>query len=264
MLRQSPAGLIVDIDGTISPIVARPIDATVLPQARLALKELRSRLACVAIVTGRRVPDARRMVGLNGLAYIGNHGLETWGPRSGTVEQSAVVAHWQPRLQRFLDCLAATIPTDRGVTIEDKGLTASLHYRLANDPTSARAAIFAAIYACRPQTEVAIEEGRMVVNLLPPVAINKGTAVLDLAREHGLRGLVYLGDDVTDIHAFEALRTLRESAVCHTLSIAVVAPESAPAVRSAADESVPSPADAAALLAEVAHALAASAQTMRD
>jgi trehalose 6-phosphate phosphatase len=79
----------------------------------------------------------------------------------------------------------------------------------------------------------------MVINLLPPLTVTKGSAVAWLAREYGLERMVYFGDDVTDAHAFRALRRLRETHGMQTLAVGVVGPETPPSVRQLADASVP-------------------------
>ena len=113
------SALITDVDGTISPIVAEPELAAVLPRARAALAGLAQRLELVAVVSGRTVADARRLVGLDGLVYVGNHGLEV---------DDQVVAEarpWVARLGAVLDDLRQELP-DPGVRIENKGVTGSI------------------------------------------------------------------------------------------------------------------------------------------
>ena len=100
-----------------------------------------------------------------------------------------------------------------------------------------------------------IEEGRMVINLLPPLTVTKGSAVTWLAREHHLQRIVYFGDDVTDAHAFKALTVLREKARLETLSVGVVGRETPPSVRQLADVTVPSVEAVATTLCAVAEAL---------
>jgi len=239
VLGQGRTGLVVDVDGTISPIVARPEDAFVLPKARQALIGLRRRLAVLGIVTGRSVDDARSLVKLDGLTYIGNHGLEVW--RDGHAETLPEALPWVPVVARVLDEVAAKLDPGLkvGVIFEDKGATASLHYRLAPDPAQVRRQLLEILAGCA-STGLQVEEGRRVINLLPPLHINKGSAVTWIVREHGLGGIVYLGDDITDAHAFRALNSLREAGGMRTLSVGVVGPETPAIVRHSADVRVPS------------------------
>src|SRR5262249_47726946 len=97
-----------------------------------------------------------------------------------------------------------------------------------------------------------------VINLLPALSVNKGTAVSWLVREHQLEGVVYVGDDVTDAHAFRALHALRQDEGVRTLAIGVVAPETPLSIRELADASVDSPAAVAELLHAVLDALKSS------
>jgi trehalose 6-phosphate phosphatase len=262
LLGSGPAGLISDVDGTISPIVAVPAEARVLPLARQALAGLRDVLALVAIFSGRRASDARGMVDLDGLVYVGNHGFEMVSTtESGALAQVEVAPEalpWVPRLAAVLEDVDAQIRLP-GVLIENKGATASLHYRLAPDPEAARRELLAVLHRATLATGFLIEEGRKVLNLLPPLTISKGTALIQLARRRGLRRLVYLGDDVTDAHAFKALAVLGQSGELQTLSIGVVGAETPTSVSEIADAWVPSEAAAAELLWAVLNLLEVSA-----
>jgi trehalose 6-phosphate phosphatase len=249
------AALVTDIDGTISAIVAVPSDAFVLPKARDALLRLRDLLAVVAVVTGRSVDDARAMVGVDGLAYIGNHGLEVWSKGAATLVPEA--RPWVPRIAAVLQEIQDRNRVD-GVIIEDKGATASLHYRLAKDPVAARRELLEIVAGCAGTSGVRVEEGRMVINLLPPLTVTKGSAVSWLAREHKLERIVYLGDDITDAHAFRALTLLRQTGDVETLGIGVVGPETAPVVRQIVDAQVPTVEAVADLLCAVVDGLKAS------
>jgi trehalose 6-phosphate phosphatase len=232
VLSRRPSGLFSDIDGTISPIVERSEDACVEPRARAALDGLAQRLDLVAVVTGRNAADARRMLGLDNVVYVGNHGLEI----DGDVVPEA--RPWVARLQDTLNELQVEL-TQPGVHIENKGVTASIHYREAQDYAAARTAILAALAPSASSTALRVEEGRLVFNILPPLDVNKGSAVTWLAREHALRGVAFIGDDVTDSHAFRALTKLREGTSIETLSIAVVSAETPASVRQAADATLP-------------------------
>ena len=251
--------LITDIDGTISPIVARPEDAFVLPDARRALLGLRDVLDVVGVVTGRAVADARAMVGVDGIVYVGNHGLEVWGQRGPELLPEA--RPWVPMLARVLEDVVRhlTPQASQGVIFENKGATASVHYRLAPDSTETRRRLLEILVECAVPGGLRIEEGRMVINLLPPLTVSKGTAITWLAREHHLNRLVFIGDDMTDAHAFRALDVLRQTPGTLTLSIGVVGPETPLTVRELADATVPTVAAVAELLVGVLDWLKTSA-----
>jgi trehalose 6-phosphate phosphatase len=257
LMKDGRAGLVTDIDGTISPIELRPEDAHVLPRARDALANLRDVLTLVAVVSGRTVADARRMVGIDGLTYVGNHGLEI-GTRTG----SQIVPEarpWVPRLAAALDDVTRQIQIP-GVLVENKGASGSLHYRLAADPDHARTALLAILARRAKSSGLRIEEGRMVINVLPPLTVSKGSAVTWLMRKHHLQRLVYIGDDVTDAHAFAAVTAMRQADNVQTLSIAVVGDETPPSVRRLADTTVASVAAVADLLDQASERLRLSAR----
>jgi trehalose 6-phosphate phosphatase len=120
-----------------------------------------------------------------------------------------------------------------GLVFEDKGPLIAVHYRQAADPTAARQAILDAISAAPMGRRFARHEGKMFVELRPPVpAVHKGTVVRHLAAQHSLRSVLYLGDDVTDIDAF---RALREATDLRGTSVVAASQEAAPEVLAAAD-----------------------------
>jgi trehalose 6-phosphate phosphatase len=251
------SGLVVDVDGTISPIMARPDDAFVLPRAREALIGLQQRLALVAVVTGRSVADARALVNIDGLTYIGNHGLEVW--RDGHPATLPEALPWVPIVTSVLEHVQDHLDpgTKPGVIFENKGATASLHYRLTTDPDDTRRELLQTL-ARFGTSGLRVEEGRRVINLLPPLHVSKGSAVTWLVHEHALTGIVYLGDDETDAHAFRALDTLRAAGGVRTLSIGVVGPETPPSLRELADISVPTVEAVGTLLCSVLDGLKTS------
>jgi trehalose 6-phosphate phosphatase len=188
-LAEEPAqtALFLDVDGVLAPIVARPEDACVPEETRTELRRLHARYALVACISGRAGEDARRIVGVRELTYVGNHGLE--------LEPDA--DEWRARLRSFLD------ETDWLAT-EDKGLTAALHYRDVPDESLARRKLDAIAERARAEG-LAARYGRKVLELVPPLDANKGTAVRRLLEERGLDRALYAGDDTTDLDAFAAL-----------------------------------------------------------
>lgn len=261
LLRAGRGGLITDVDGTISPIVIHPENARVLPRAREALQQLNEQIEVVAVVSGRAVADARKMVDVDGLVYVGNHGLEVWSPDGPVVPPEA--KPWVPRVANVIADITRQVHRP-GVTIENKGVTASLHYRLADNPDQARRELLEAIAHSAFTSGLRLEEGRMVLNLLPPLTVTKGSAVASLARAHQLNSVVYFGDDVTDAHAFRALKGLRETSHIDTLSVGVVGPETPLNVRQLADVHVPSVDAVADVMCEVVMGLREAGGTMKS
>ena len=191
--------LTFDVDGTLAPIVARPEDAGIPPALREALVELAA-LAPVAILTGRAVADARRMLGFAPRYVLGNHGVEGlpgFEARGSTL--AAVCAAWHAALGAAQPSLA-----DAGVHLEDKRYSLSLHYRHAPDAQLAQALIARHVAALVPPAHVV--GGKCVVNVLPPGALTKGDALTALLAHEGLDAAIYAGDDATDEHVFDLPR----------------------------------------------------------
>jgi trehalose 6-phosphate phosphatase len=205
------AALLLDVDGTIAPIVDRPEDAAVPEPTREVLRELATRYALVACVSGRVEEDARRVVGLDEVVYVGEHGMGLdphAGDWSNALEQLIGEAGWAPERKRY---------------------SAAFHYRTAEDEGAAVATLRrierrALELGLRPRW------GRKVLEVLPPVEAGKGTAVRTLLAERGLRRALYAGDDATDLEAFQGLDGLDVA-----VRVAVVSEEGPSALGEAAD-----------------------------
>ena len=220
------------MDGTIARITATPEETTVSPRCLRALSALVSRLSLVAVLTGRGAQVARDLVAVEGAVYRGNHGMETW--RDGRLEVRPEAAAHTPAIHALAARLRSAPPAP-GLLVEDKGVSASLHYRQSPEPEQARRLILDALAASPEAAGLAITEGKLVVEIRPPVQVDKGTSLRELAVEHGLRGLVCLGDDTTDVDAFAALHALAAEGVCDGLAIGVLGDDTPEAVVREAD-----------------------------
>ena len=196
------SALFFDVDGVLAPIVDRPEDARVPAPTRRVLERLRDNYALVACVTGRPSAVAREIVGVDGLTYVGEHGLEL----------DPEAKEWAERVHGF----AVEVPW---VDTELKPLSVAFHYRTAADPDAARAEL-EPVAAAALDLGFRSRWGRMVLEVLPPVDASKGTAVRRLLEQTGLRRALYAGDDTTDLDGFSALDGL-EAAV----RVAVVSAE---------------------------------------
>ncbi|CCF84647.1 trehalose-phosphatase [Nitrolancea hollandica] len=252
LLSERPAGLITDLDGTISRIAPAPELAVAEPAAREALRELAGRLDLVAVISGRSAADAQRLLQLDQVVYVGNHGLER--RTRGRTAIAPEARPYLPRISQTLTALAPRLPAV-GVMIEDKGATASIHYRQAPDPELAKSAILAALRPLAEQYGLRISHGRRVVELRLPVALDKGSALRELVRDYQLRSIVFLGDDVTDLDAMRALQELRASGAVSGLSVGVVGPETPDRITHEADLTVTGVDDVAALLTALSERL---------
>ena len=221
-LRQSPFGLITDVDGTISQTAPTPQAARVSPLCRRYLSHLSSRLALVAAISGRPAAQVRNMIRIDSMVYIGNHGLERW--TSDHVEFSSIAGDYSRAIKSVVKELRPRLSTE-GISIEDKGVTATIHYRLSPEPQVAEREIINAVEASPRARGLRIIRGRMAINLLPPIEVNKGTATLDLIQEYNLQGGIYLGDDSTDIDAFRAIHTACRNLNFQGFAIGIVSSE---------------------------------------
>ncbi len=211
-------GLFSDFDGTLTPIFDDPRDTVLSPAMREALSELSRKLELVAVVSGRDVNTLREMVGLDSVTYVGNHGLEVWKAGGERPEREAQVADG---LLEDVQKGARGIGVS-GLSLEDKGMGVAAHYRNAPDPTAARPPLLRMLKSLADARGMEIREGKMVLEIGPRASVNKGTAVDRLTREFELTGAIFLGDDVTDCDAFDALRELARERGLKGAAIAVV------------------------------------------
>jgi trehalose 6-phosphate phosphatase len=238
-----------DFDGSLSPIVRDPGAAAALPAARAALARLVPLLRRVVVVSGRPAAFLRDALGIDGLGYVGAYGLERIV--DGEVVVDDRVRPWVGAIARAADEADAALP---GLLVERKGSVAvTIHWRTQPD-RGAEAVAWADAAAARLGLE-GPQRGRMAVELRPPVPVDKGTTVADLAR--GASVAAFAGDDAGDLPAFAALHTLqRDGVLRHGVSIGVASPESPPEVRRA-DVVVDGPAGLAEVLESLADALSA-------
>lgn len=246
------AGILTDVDGTIAPIVARPEDAAVPAETRELLLRLAERYALVACISGRRATDARRVVGLDEVAYSGNHGYELLMPGESEPHPDPSLDGHDRDAARFVATLSTAELERAQIRIEDKGAIVALHWR-GSEYESAAESLASEIAADAEWRELVAHRGRKVLEIRPNVAINKGIAVAALLASKPIKAALYGGDDRTDVDAFAALRTLEddgnlESAAC----IAVASDETPPEVSAGADLTVAGPEGFVEVLRELA------------
>lgn len=248
LIERRPCGLLTDIDGTISPIAATPGEARVSPAAREALQMLAQRLDLVAAISGRAATDAAALVGLPELIYIGNHGLEI--SRDGLAQPLPEAAAYLSAIDELLRAAQERVSL-KGVLFENKGVTGAVHYRLTEQPDKAELLLGEVLQELAAQHGLILTRGRMVWEIRPPLAINKGTAARWLVEQYHLQSVVFLGDDRTDADAFQALRDLRTQGVCTVLNVGVAAAETPAIVRELADVMVEGVPGVEQLLAQI-------------
>jgi trehalose 6-phosphate phosphatase len=242
-IRSDPArsAVLLDIDGTLAPIVRHAADAHVPEATRGVLIEIARRYRVVGCVSGRRASTARQIVSIGTIAYVGNHGGELLRPGATRPEVDPELAAWAQRVREFAARAYTGEHQRLRVRGEDKDAIAAFHWRGAPDEALAERAVRE--IARRAEEEgFAVHWGRKVLEVRPPVMLDKGLGVAVLLRGGDVTAAVYVGDDTTDLDAFRGLRTLVESgrlscAVC----VAVASDEAPPGLAPEADLTVDGP-----------------------
>jgi trehalose 6-phosphate phosphatase len=253
------SALFLDLDGTLAPIVAHPRDARMIDGAAELIVRLRDRLGLVGFVSGRGLEDLRRIVDIPGCAYAGNHGFELQLP-GGPIRTAEAAQPWQVPIDRFAAQWADRLRADAGLHVEHKGATLSVHWRMSSDRVAARALLEESVAPAARADGLAVTWGRMVMEIRPPVAIDKGTAVAALLQAGTWTNAAYFGDDLTDADAWRALRSLRQRGVLQAaIAILAAGPETPDELRGAADAAVEGPEGILHLLATLTDALGAGA-----
>ncbi|MBV9311710.1 MAG: trehalose-phosphatase [Solirubrobacterales bacterium] len=210
-LRDDPArgAILLDIDGTLAPIVEHAADASVPEPTRHLLISVTRRYGLVACVSGRRASEARAMVAIGTMSYIGSHGAELL--RAGWTEAriDPNVEEWARRIHAFSREVDSTELRRNRVRIEDKGAIVGFHWRGATDEDQARRAV-EEIAQRAEQSGLTTHWGRKVLEVRPPVRIDKGAGITSFLEGANVGAALYVGDDATDLDAFQALGQLVE------------------------------------------------------
>ena len=233
--------MFVDFDGTLSAIVPSATDARPLPGVGEVLLHLTGVLGRVAVVSGRPVSYLVEHLP-EGIELHGLYGLES--RVDGQRRTRADADRWRPVVDAVAS-EAATAVSPRGVDVEHKGLSLTLHFRRV--PEAEDAAIEWA-RAAAARTELHLRAAKMSLELHPPVAVDKGTVVEE--RSEGLRAVAYIGDDLGDLPAFDALDRLAEGGIA-AVKVAVRTPDVSEALTQRAHVLVDGPDGALELLRSI-------------
>ncbi len=241
LVERCPFGLFTDFDGTISDIAATPREARISPRSHRHLSSLCGKLSLVAIVSGRPVRTLADMVGIPEAVYIGNHGLERLEDgqallQPGSEEHSEAV-------QKAAEAVKKALAGIQGIVYEEKGPVVAVHYRGCTDRANVEGKILCLLEGPAREGRIRIGRGRMVVEAQPPVEFSKGAAALEMIRRHSLRAGIYLGDDLTDIDAFQQMRRSLRGGPFVGVGVAVAGDETSPEVAGAADYTLDGPRD---------------------
>lgn len=217
--------LALDFDGTLAPIVANPEDAVAHPEISGVLARLAGEIACIAIITGRPAQVAASRSGLaaialdratrgetvppNHLVVLGHYGAERWDGSAMRVVAMPThpgIAEARTTIRGWLE--DRTLP--EGVTLEDKGRSVAVHTRPAHEPGKAADEVERILAPLAHRLGLAVEPGRYVVELRPP-GVDKGVALHELIEQVEPTGVIYIGDDVGDLPAFDEVAAFRET-----------------------------------------------------
>lgn len=200
------SGLYLDFDGTLAPIVSDPRSSRMGEGVDSVLAELAIRLGLVAVVSGRPAAFLAERAAVPGVRLLGLYGLEEW--RDGSLRVRPEVTRWHDKVVEATRRLAAAFAGVEGVYVEGKGLAVAVHWRNAADRVAAETAVIGVVAEIADATGLAREAGKFVEELRPPVAWDKGATVTATAAEANLARVTYIGDDLGDLPAFAAVRTL--------------------------------------------------------
>lgn len=204
--------LFLDYDGTLTPIVDSPDKAVLSKETKKSLiKLVRNPKFKIAIISGRSLKDIKKKVGIPGIIYSGNHGLEIEGP---TIKyENNISVEYLTILNEIRPILRDSLSHFKGVINEDKKMTLSIHYRLAEKKIipQIKTVIQQNISYYLRGKKINIREGKMVLEITPNVEWDKGRAVLWILNHPGISENnfypLYFGDDLTDEDAFRALKS---------------------------------------------------------
>lgn len=233
--QRRPLGLLFDIDGTLSPIAPTPAEARLHPEIHPLLVQVQQ-WAHIAIVTGRSIESGAAMVGVEGLTYIGAHGLE-WSDGLPSQHPVQIVPEALPFVEpgnHLMDKAEQGLAGEPGILFERKRIGGAIHYRLSPDPERARERILSLLEEPVRQNGLLLSEGKFLVEVRPALGVNKGRALSWFAERFALQGIMFAGDDRTDLDAMLALKPLRAQGAA-TLAITVQHHDTLPVLLEEAD-----------------------------
>ena len=206
LLRARRVFFLCDFDGTLTRLRREPDAVRLGTGMRSVLESWRDAGAVVGVVSGRELADVETRAGISGIWYAGGHGYDLRGPRGRVI--SFATARDEKRAKRVANWLAGRLRGIRGIRIEAKRASVSVHYRQAS-PAAARRAEQLVREALAREPKLRLMHGKRVWELLPAKRVDKSTAVRRLLKEELSRNgdfVAYLGDDATDETVFRQMR----------------------------------------------------------
>jgi trehalose 6-phosphate phosphatase len=211
--RPREAALAFDYDGVLAPIVADPDDARPYPGMVAALSRLAAVVGSLSVISGRevaailRLADLEDLLGRENFSIHGLYGTQRWDSTANMVVAEAV-SPAAALARAELPALLERLSVSRGVAIEDKGASVAVHTRRADDPHGSFAALLKPLTELAARHGLMLEPGRLVLELRPP-GPDKGSTLTGIVGRRGARVVAYVGDDLGDLAAFDAVDELR-------------------------------------------------------
>jgi trehalose 6-phosphate phosphatase len=222
--KDEKTAVITDIDGTISKIVLDPDKAVISQIMKNTLEKLVNKFQLVGVITGRNVKNAKEMLEVDGLLYIGSHGLEYLKNDKSYIEPE--VEKYLPLIEKVAhDIQTEELSNIKNILFQEKGICLSVHYRNCEDPEGTHRKILDALNELEGLENFKITEGRKVVEVRTKIGYNKGTILEKIVFENEIEKIIYLGDDVTDVDAFNKLKELKKDGKVDGVGIVVVSEE---------------------------------------
>jgi trehalose 6-phosphate phosphatase len=241
-LRAEPgaAAILCDVDGTLAPIVDDPQAVAVPARTRALLRELAAGYRLVACLTGRRALDARRIVGVEEIAYAGNHGFEMLDPGAAEPVPDPAVGRRAGTARAYVGSLDPERLRAAGLRLEDKGAIQAIHWRGSPERDALPEA--KAIAAGAQAAALVPRWGRKVLEIRPVAGIDKGSAARRMVSGAGVRAALFGGDDATDLDAFNALKWMaRSERIAHAVCVGIRSAEQPDGLTEASDLLVDGP-----------------------
>ncbi|MFH1868003.1 MAG: trehalose-phosphatase [Candidatus Omnitrophota bacterium] len=199
--------LLLDYDGTLTPIVRRPDKALLSPKTKTVLKNLiKNKCIILSVVTGRSIKKIKALVGLSNIYYAGNHGLEIgFGKSSSVIPEARKSLSLVKKLSAILKKELWAV---KNAEIEDKGVTISVHYRRVSSRQipQLKKIVSEITQSYVKSKKIIVGGGKKIIEIRPPVKWDKGKYCLYLLKKFKGALPVYIGDDITDEDAFKALK----------------------------------------------------------
>ncbi len=259
VLAQRPLGLVFDIDGTLSPIAQVSDEARLYPgMAQLLEEAQRHESVHVGIITGRGLENGAAIVDVEGLTYIGIHGLE-WSdglPARHKVQVLPEALAYRAAGKALLDLTEQHLDVLPGIYIQRKRVGGTVHYRLSPNPEQVRTRLFSLLKEPARRLNMRLTEGKLALEIRVPleVDVGKGGALLRFVQRFGLQGVVFAGDDRTDLDAILEIPHLRQKGRA-ALSIVVQHADTPPELLTHSDITVQGVEGMAALLKRIVESL---------